>query len=155
MTYVNMVIRISKDNPPQILRATQLNGRVVPLSSSVPSYLFAFAKNERPSYVQYLTNDPFIVRGFADPNHTERGEKLLQSDTATVNVNVPNTDMSSATKDLGLQIYTVNPSGMEAFAKSTPKDLESLLAKLKDNKAITMKAALPAPKLAQAVKSIQ
>src|SRR6266852_2916505 len=68
-TYVNMVIRITKDKPPQILRATQLSGRIVALSTSIPSYLFAFTKKERPSYVQSLPDNPFVVRGFVDPKH--------------------------------------------------------------------------------------
>jgi hypothetical protein len=154
-TYVNMVIRISKDKPPQILRATQLSGRFVAPSNPIPSYLFAFSKNERPSSVQYLANNPFTIRGFVDPKHIERGEKLLQSDTTTVIVNVPNTDMSSATKELGLQVYSVNPAGMGAFAKSNPSELNLLLTKLKNNKGITVTADLPASELAQAVKSIQ
>ncbi|MGB2678395.1 MAG: M64 family metallopeptidase [Candidatus Acidiferrum sp.] len=154
-TYVNMVMRISKDKPPQILRATQLSGRVISRSNSIPSYLFAFTKKGRPSYVQYLPDNPFTVRGFIDPKHPERGEKLLESETATVIVNVPNTDMSSATRDLGLQVFSVSPAGMDAFARSESIDVDLLLRKLKNNKAISMKTDFPASELGQAVKSIQ
>jgi len=154
-TYVSMIMRISKDKPPQVLRATQLNGRVVSRSNSIPSYLFAFTKKNRPSYVQYLPDNPFTVRGFVDPKHPERGEKLLESNAATVIVNVPNTDMSSATRDLGLQVFSVNPAGMDAFARSGSIDVNALLTKLKNNKTISLKTDFPASKLGQAVQSIQ
>jgi hypothetical protein len=154
-TYVSMTVRISKDNPLQVLRATQLSGRVISRSNSVPAYLFAFTKKERPSYVQYLPDNPFIVRGFVDPRHPERGEKLLESDSATVIVNVPNTDMSSATRDLGLQVFSVSPAGMDAFARGGSIDVNALLTKLRSAKAVSLKSDLPASKLGKAVQSVQ
>jgi hypothetical protein len=153
--YVNLVMRISKDKPPQILRATQLSGRVISLSNSIPSYLFAFTKKDRPGYVQYLPDNPFTVRGFVDPRHPEKGEKLLESEAATVIVNVPDTDMSSATKDLGLQVFSVNSVGMKSFTGSGSINFDALLAKLKKSNGVTMKAELPAAQLSLEVKSIQ
>lgn len=70
-------------------------------------------------------------------------------------VTVPNTDMSSATRDLGLQVFSVGPAGMDAFARRESIDANALLTKLKKDKAVSLKSDLPASKLGQAVKSIQ
>jgi hypothetical protein len=154
-TYVNLVMRISKDKPPQILRATQLSGRVISRSNSIPSYLFAFTKKNRPSYIQYLPDNPFMVRGFVDPKHPEKGETLLESESTTVIVNVPDTDMSSATKDLGLQVFSVSPAGMKSVTESGAIGADALLSKLKNSNGVSMKAELPSSQLGQAVKSIE
>jgi hypothetical protein len=77
----------------------------------------------------------------------------LESDSATVIVNVPNTDMSSATRDLGLQVFSVSPAGMDAFARGGSIDANALLTKLKSAKAVSLKSDLPASKLGQAVQS--
>jgi hypothetical protein len=154
MSYVSMVIRLSKDGEPKILRATQVAGHLV-TPAIIPSYLFAFTKNERPSFVGGLSDSPFVVRGFVDPHHPEKGEKLAESNSATVIVSVPNTDMSSATHELGLKIFSVDPAGMRAFAHTAENKYAQLIRDLLNANALALKADLPASKLSNAVKSIQ
>jgi IgA Peptidase M64 len=154
-TYVNLVIRLSQIGEPQILRANQLTGRVIPTSNSIPSYIFVFSRKEKPSFVQYLADSPFVVRGFVDPKHPEKGESLSQSQTTTVIVNVPNTDMSSAIHELGFQVFTVNPAAAGIFTKSSSADAGSLLKMLQKSNALTMEASLPTAKLGDAVRSVQ
>jgi IgA Peptidase M64 len=154
-SYVNMVIRINKEGPPEILRATQLKGSAVTTATSLPSYLFAFTGKGHPSFAKSLPDDPFIVRGFVDPQHKDRGEKLLQSKTAVVSVTVPETTLSSVARDLSLQVYSVKPSGAAAFMRAEPGKLDSLLEQLKASGAITLKNEIPASKFSEAVKSVQ
>jgi hypothetical protein len=90
-----------------------------------------------------------------DPKHPEKGESLSTSKRATVIVNVPNTDMSSATHDLGLQVFRVNPVAADVFAGSNAADADLLLKKLLSRHALAMQGTLPAAKLGDAVKSVQ
>jgi hypothetical protein len=90
-----------------------------------------------------------------DPHHPENGEKLAESNSGTVIVNVPNTDMISATHDLGLKIFSVDPAGMRAFAHTAENKYAQLIKDLLNANALALKADLPASKLGNAVKSIQ
>lgn len=154
VTYVSLVIRISKNKPLEIVRASQLSGRVVMSSNVIPSYLFAFTNRARPTSAQYLPDDPFTVRGFVDPKHRQRGEKLSQSNTATLNLTIPNMTMSTATDGLGLQFYAVNPAYARAFSQAKG-DLAVILPRLRDQKIITLKNDVPTSVLGQAVKAVQ
>jgi hypothetical protein len=152
--YVSLIIKLTKNEEPRILRARQVSGILV-TPANIPSYLFAFTKNEKPAFVGGLSDSPFVIRGFIDPHHPEKGEKLAESDSSTVIVNVPDTDMSSATHGLGMRIFSVGPTGMRAFANTPENKYTELLKNLLNTNSLALKADLPASKLGGAVQSVQ
>jgi hypothetical protein len=154
VSYVSLVIKLTKNGDPKILRARQTSGILV-TPANIPSYLFAFTKKEKPAFVGGLSDSPFVIRGFIDPYHPEKGEKLAESDSSTVIVSVPDTDMSSATHDLGMRIFSVEPAGMRAFANTAENKYAELLKNLLNANALALKANVPASKLGGAVQSIQ
>jgi hypothetical protein len=110
--FMNIVVRISKNGEPLIAKATEITGRLVSSQQAAPPFFFAFSKDASTNYADFVPEDPYLVRGFADPKHPEQGEKLIEADSATIIVNVPRTDIASATHDLGMQLYKVGPAAI-------------------------------------------
>jgi len=126
-TYLNMVIRIGNNQKVSVLKATELQGNPVASQQGSPSYFLAFNKDSEPSYADFLPENPYVVRGFTDPNHPEKGENISFADAATIIVNVPKTNIASATQNLGLQLYSVDPGTVGVI--SSNEELRTLLKK--------------------------
>jgi IgA Peptidase M64 len=128
-TYLNMVIRIGKNQKVAVLKATELQGNPIASQQGSPSYFLAFNKDSEPSYADFLPENPYLVRGFADPKHPEKGENISFATTATIIVNVPKTDIASATQNLGFQLYSANPGTVNVVPSESNEELRSLLQK--------------------------
>jgi hypothetical protein len=124
-TYINMVIRISKDQNVAVLKATEVKGTLIPSQQAAPAYIVAFTKQNEPSLADSLPEDPYVVRGFVDPEHKEKGENISLADSATIIVNVPRTSMTSAIHDLGLRLFSVKPGSLDMLTAPQLLDFKS------------------------------
>jgi hypothetical protein len=154
-TYLNMVVRISKHEQVAVLKATELKGAPVASQQASPASFFAFTRNNEPSFVDLLPEDPYLVRGFVDPEHRDRGEKLSQADSATIIVTVPKTSVFSATQGVGLQLYSVKPgtvTGIPGIYELNSKD-KDVLRNLLQGQSVKMELNVSPGALAAAVSS--
>jgi hypothetical protein len=147
---MNLVLRVSKSGPAQVLKATEVKGSVIPRKQPNPAYFFAITKNNKPSSAEFLPEDPFLVRGFIDPAHKEKGEKLMHAESATIIVNVPKTDIAAA-HSLGLQLYSIAPNAVGSFPAIDPEDAKSIKLELQGQRGIKKELDLPKGTLGQAV----
>src|SRR6202035_272986 len=118
--YVNMVVRIRSNNSVAVEKANEVTGQLVLAPQASPAYFAEFTRGGQPSIANLLVEDPYIVRGFVDPKRKEKGESISRATSATIILNVPRTNLESATHTLGLQLYRVKPGTM---ADVTPSQL--------------------------------
>ncbi len=112
-TYLNLVLRVKRTGDSRVLQSNEVKGNVRLFAQASPSFFFAILKNGRPTGTALLPENPYLVRGFADPEHREKGESLKLVDEATIIVNVPKTDMAGAARNLGLQLFRVTAAAQE------------------------------------------
>jgi hypothetical protein len=110
--FMNIVVSMNKKGQPKIEKATEVTGTLVSSQQAAPPYFFAFSTSGTTDYAEFVAEDPYLVRGFADPHEPELGERLMEADTATIIVNVP-TNVATAIHDLGMQFYKVQHSAVE------------------------------------------
>jgi hypothetical protein len=151
--FMNIVVRIGKNQPASILKATEVTGRLVSSQQAAPPYFFAFNKNATTNYADFVPEDPYLVRGFADPEHPEQGEKLIEADAATIIVNIPRTDIASATHDLGMQLYKVGPVAIEQFKTLRSPDLAAV-NRLIHSQGVTKELDLSKAALGSAIQAV-
>jgi hypothetical protein len=152
--FVNIVVRISRNQEPSIVKATEVTGRLVSSQQAAPPYFFTFSKDATTNYADFVPEDPYLVRGFADPEHPEKGEKLIQADSATIIVNVPRTDIASATHDLGMQLYKVGPVAMGQYKTPRSSDL-ALVDRLMHSQGVTKELDLSKAALGSAIQAVE
>lgn len=151
--FMNVVVRIDKNQAASILKATEVTGRLVSSHQAAPPYFFAFNKDATTNYTDFVPEDPYLVRGFADPKHPEQGEKLIEADAATIIVNIPRTDIASATHDLGMQLYKVGPVATEQFKTLRSPD-SAAVNRLIHSQGVTKELDLSRAALGSAIQAV-
>jgi IgA Peptidase M64 len=131
--YVNMVVRVSRHNTVAVEKATEISGQLVLAPQAEPAYFAAFTKGDQPSIANLLVEDPYVVRGFADPEHKEKGELIRRAEFATIILHVPRTSLQSATHGLGLELYRVKPGTMLGVTPSQMMDFKGVVATSEKN----------------------
>jgi hypothetical protein len=149
-TYMNLVLRVSKSGPAKVLKATEVKGSVIPRKQANPAYFFAITKNNKLSSAEILPEDPFLVRGFIDPAHKERGEKLIHAESATIIVNVPNTGIA-ATPSLGLKLYSIMLNTDGSSPEINFRNTKSLKLEMLEQEGIKKEIDLPKETFGQSV----
>jgi hypothetical protein len=123
-SFLNLIIKLRRDGPPQVLKATQVAGRLIVREEPPSSYIYEFRKDDKTISVGFLPEDPFTVRGFADPTNS-RQETLGRAKSPTIILNVPHTNLASASGGrIGLRLYRLKSgASIETISAAT---LESL-----------------------------
>lgn len=126
--YVNVIVRVDKNNNMSVQKATEVVGPLVLAPEASPAYFAEFTRSNEAGVADLLVEDPFVVRGFVDPEHREGGEGIWHSDSATIVLHLPRTSLESTKSDLGLQLYRVKPGTMGSVQPSELLDFDKLLA---------------------------
>lgn len=145
-TYLNLELKINKDGSVEVTRAAELPGSVRLNSAPTSDYIYEVSSGQQTLAVAFLRDDPFTVRGFADPSFPQ-GEKIDRQETATVIINVPAFSLSMLEKcKLTLRLYRLRPGvnvdRMDADA----------FPRLREAGDLTPVLSVPAPKLTEAIK---
>lgn len=152
--FMNVIVRIRKNEKPSVLKVTEVTGKLVSSQQAAPPYFFAFTKDQVTNYADFVSEDPYVVRGFADPEHPEQGEKLIEADSATIILNIPRTDIASATHDLGMQLYRLDPAAMEQFPTLRGPNLHYSVDMLIHSPGITKEFDLSKAALGPAIQAV-
>ena len=143
LTYLSLVIRLKAQDPmPKILKANQGEGRLI--SPQIPSTtVYEVTSNGKSHMIGFLAEDPLAQRSFrSSTSSTEDGGK---ANFATVLLNIPKTDLSSAaTGKIGIKFYKIQ-GGFESDMSS-----EKLKALANEGHAI-LQFELPPESLAQQI----
>src|SRR5271157_89060 len=125
--FVNLVVRLKANNQPAIEKATESTGRLALSPQGSPAFIGALSKGGQPTVASLIVDDPYVVRGFVDPEHKEKGENISRADEATVVLHLPQASLASAMKGFGLQFYSVRAAHMAAIKPSQLLDMKGLL----------------------------
>lgn len=127
-SYLQVVVRMKKGGNATPIKVTEVQG-VLPAQDQQASNSVMEAKTgDQTLGVQFLQDDPFTVRGFADPNNVERGEHFQETDEATIVIRVPQTNLSIAATGPGvsLRFYEVKPEPSIHLDPNTISNIEGL-----------------------------
>ena len=106
-TYVNLTIRLSGGGKIQLLKATEVSGKLVEREGPSSDYVYEITKQGVPQAVGFLPQGGFSLRGFKDPRGDD-GEKVASSTSTTVTLSVPHTSLGSVLEGaIGLKIYKI------------------------------------------------
>lgn len=145
-TYLNLELKISEGGLVEVTRAAELPGSVRLNSAPTSDYVYEVSSGRQTRVAAFLRDDPFTVRGFADPS-SQGGEKIERQETATVIISVPAFSLSMLEKcPLGFRLYRLRPGvkveGMDANAFS----------RLREEGNLTPVLTVPASRLTKAIK---
>lgn len=145
-TYLNLELKISKGGTFEVTRAAEVPGSVRLNSAPTSDYIYEVRNGNETVAAAFLRDDPFAVRGFADPS-SSRGEKIEREDAATIILNVPAFNLSMLGKcKLGLHLYRLQP-GIRPDSIDADK-----LKYLREEGKLTHVISVPAPKFTEAIK---
>jgi hypothetical protein len=136
--FLNLTIRLHEDGTSEILRATQVEGRLIERKLPVTNYVYEIIKNGKVFAVGFLPDGSFSWRSIKP---LEGGnEKTGKTKSATISLYVPNTNLNSAKQGkIGLRIYKIQ-LGVE-LETINPGLLKKLLADQKASKQFDLSGA--------------
>lgn len=145
-SYIQMVIKVRKNGDSEVIKATEVQGTLMPQVEPVSNYIYEITDGGRTLSAEFLPEDPFVVRGFNDPN-SNQGELLREAETATIVVKMPKTDLlDSPQSRLSLRLYQIRPG-------TTVERLDALtLNRLKTQRFLTPQVSFTADKLGPAIR---
>ena len=145
-TYLNLIITLHENGIPTLLKATQVSGKLIMRQGPSSSYIYEITRDGDTLAVGFLPEDPFLVRGFTKPDRPET-ENVGHSESATIILNVPHTDMEAATKGrIGLRFYKLRHGSQ--FQRIDPATLKRLVAE----GTVALEAELPGGILSSDIK---
>jgi hypothetical protein len=107
-SFLNLTIRLRDDGTSEILRATQVDGRLIERKLPATNYVYEIVKDGKPFAVGFLPEGSFAWRGFKPLDGGT--EKTGKAKSATITLNIPDTDLDSAKLGkIGLRIYEIHP----------------------------------------------
>ncbi|HLL73824.1 MAG TPA: hypothetical protein VK421_00890 [Pyrinomonadaceae bacterium] len=144
-TYLNLELKISEGGSFSVVRAAELPGYVRLNSVPTSDYIYEVS-NGQQTVAAFLRDDPFTLRGFADPS-SPQGEKSGRQQTTTIIVNIPNFGLSMLEKcNLGFRLYR-----LRLGVKVDRIDADALL-RLREGGQLTPVMSVPASKFTEALK---
>ena len=144
--YLNLELKISENGSFAVMRAAELPGNVRLNSVPTSDYIYEVSNGQQTVAAAFLRDDPFALRGFADPS-TPQGEKTGRQATTTIIVNIPDFGLSMLDKcKLGFRLYRLR-SGV----KVDRMDADTLL-RLREGGRLTSIMSVPASKFTEALK---
>jgi hypothetical protein len=110
------------------------------------NYVYGLSQGNKTVSTEFLPEDPFVIRGFADPK-SNRGEKFGQTDEATIVVKVPPQQVKAiGTGKLSLQVFMIKPDKLPDSLSNETLDA------LKLSKSLTTTLNITSKKLGTSVK---
>lgn len=87
--YLNVEVKIGQNGEVEVLGYSEAEADIdVDETKIVSNYLYQITRDNNIINVAFLPEDPFVVRGFPDPNNP-RGEFIGQSENSIVTVKIP------------------------------------------------------------------
>lgn len=130
--YLSLLIEVRQTGETQVLSASEIDTSIALTKETFGNYVLEITKDKKTSELLLLSQDPFEVRSFADPNNN-RGEKISSGDRTTFLVNIPNTDFEKVEIDkLGLKIHELR-SYFRVEQSGTILAQSELLKQIKSN----------------------
>lgn len=125
-SFVVLTIKLHEDSTTEIVRATQVDGKLIERQVPATKYVYEITKEGKAYSVGFLPEGTFALRGFRDQHHAT--EKMSETRSATITLNIPDSALDSAKQGkFGLRIYKLNmESEVEAIS---PDALEKLASK--------------------------
>lgn len=103
--YLNMVLKVTEGGTAEVLKMTEVPSPVSGRTEMSSDFAFEVRRDQQTVDVGFLPEDPFVVRGFPDPDNN-RGEMFARAKTVITVVNVPEVSLNEATNDkIGLRFY--------------------------------------------------
>jgi hypothetical protein len=148
--YVNLIVRLADNNHVTIQKATEITGKLAVAPQASPAFFGALTKDSQPGIASLVVDDPYVVRGFVDPDHKEQGEKLSRAKEATVILHLPQASLA-AMHDFGLQFYSVKAAQMPQVRPSQLLNIKPLLDTPAATANVTKVVEVPRKKLSDGV----
>jgi hypothetical protein len=147
-TYVNLIVRLSGGGKIQLLKATEVSGKLIERQGPSSDYVYEVTKQGVPHAVGFLPQGGFSLRGFKDPRGDD-GEKVASSTSTTVTLSIPHMTLASVLEGaIGLKIYKIAP-GIELETVSF-----DLIRKLVAKKKVSVEFELSGGTLANQAKEL-
>lgn len=106
-TFLALIIRLQRSHPPEIEKATQVSGKLITATEPSSKFIYEITRDDQPFVVGFLPEDPLLLRSFRDPK-TQGKEQVGHAKSATITLNIPDTDASAATRRrIGIRFYAV------------------------------------------------
>lgn len=145
-SYLNLELKLSEGGSFEVTRAAEVLGSVRLNSAPTSDYIYEVSHGRQVVAAAFLRDDPFAVRGFADPT-SARGENIGQQETTTVIVNIPAFSLSMLDKcKLNLRLYRLRPN-----IKLDSMD-DSTFLRLREEGNLTPVLSVPASRFTEAIK---
>ena len=143
-TFLNFVIKLRDNGSSEVVQAKEVPGKVILRHDRVSDYFYEVTREGKTFAVGFLPEDPFVTRAFRD--NERQGEQRRRADTATIVVNVPQTELTVAKSGkLGIRVYKIdNRVGVDEIS---PAEFE----KLRSEGQITLKFEITGTELSRAV----
>jgi hypothetical protein len=124
-SFVNLIVRLREDGTTEIVRATQVDGKLIERRVPATNYIYEITKDGNAYAVGFLPEAAFSLRGFRDKANTS--EKTAMTRSTTITLNIPDTALDAAKQGrLGLRIYKLNAgTEVEAISLATLKKIVS------------------------------
>lgn len=148
-SYLQVVVRLKKGGTATPVKITEVEGVLPQQDQQASNSVVEATSGGQTLGIQFLQDDPFTVRGFADPNNPERGELFEETDEATVVIRVPQADLNLAATGPGvsLKLYEVKPEPSPYLDPNAVENIEQL----KSQKVLKEQTRVPAGRLKDAV----
>jgi hypothetical protein len=146
-SFVNVTLRLREDEKPEIIRITEVEGKLVERQGPASEYIYEITKDGKAYSVGFLPQGGFGLRGFGDPGDS-RKEKKGETKFTTVILSIPNTSLDALRRGrIGLRIYKIKP-GVELETISVDR-----LERLVIDKTASVRAELLGTAIAKDMKS--
>ena len=130
---------------------TEVAGADVGSNELSSSFVFEVNRGSQTIGAGALREDPFVVRGFADPNNNH-GEMRARAKSVTIVVRIPGLELTQAiTNNVGLRFYKVHASAVSSL---TERFDTATMIQLKQQKLVDKRFEVSAVKLKSAAREI-
>ncbi len=111
-TYVNVTLRLRTGEKPEIVRTTQVEGKLIVREAPSSKFVYEVVKDNTSYAVGFLPQGGFELRGFSDRT-SSREEKKSETSSTTVTLAIPNMRLETLRNgQVGFRIYEIR-SGVE------------------------------------------
>jgi hypothetical protein len=146
-SYVNVVMRVKRDGTSTVIKASQVEGQMVLRQQASSQFLYALSAGKKTVTTEFLPEDPFVVRGFADPKHG-KPEHFSTADEVTIVVKVPQSQAQALQAGkLSLQILSLKDSA------DIPLLDNNMLEQLKASSSVKTEINVPSKSLGAALRA--
>jgi hypothetical protein len=140
------MIKVKRDGPSEIIKADEVQGRMILHTEATSDFIYELRRDSATLAAEFLPEDPFVVRGFADPNDN-RGEYVTLADSAIITVKLPKAALTDASNNrINLHLYK-----LQANTVIDRLDLQTL-NRLKSQRRLTLQLSVPSGRLGPAIR---